>query len=117
MSSCLDYDTLPLFIKAVENSKYHTHRAWWVILFGWRGTVFPRLIFRIILLIMVSVALNLLRMYEYWFPILNPTAHTLVGIGLGLLLVYRTNASYDRYWEGRKLWYVVLDCVVHRAIY
>jgi putative membrane protein len=21
-----------------------------------------------------------------------------------LLLVYRTNASYDRFWEGRKLW-------------
>src|SRR5690606_39372596 len=30
-------------------------------------------------------------------------AHTLVGVALGLLLVFRTNASYDRYWEGRKL--------------
>lgn len=27
--------------------------------------------------------------------------HTLLGSSLGLLLVFRTNASYGRYWEGR----------------
>jgi putative membrane protein len=32
------------------------------------------------------------------------TAHTLLGVVLSLLLVFRTNSSYDRYWEGRKLW-------------
>lgn len=32
------------------------------------------------------------------------TAHGLIGGVLGLLLVFRTNASYDRFWEGRKLW-------------
>ncbi|MFN0054499.1 MAG: bestrophin family protein [Planctomycetales bacterium] len=32
------------------------------------------------------------------------TAHGLVSVALGLLLVFRTNASYDRFWEGRKLW-------------
>lgn len=32
------------------------------------------------------------------------TLHSLVGVALGLLLVFRTNASYDRFWEGRKLW-------------
>lgn len=26
--------------------------------------------------------------------------HSLVGVALGLLLVFRTNASYDRFWEG-----------------
>lgn len=30
--------------------------------------------------------------------------HSLVGGALGLLLVFRTNSSYDRFWEGRKLW-------------
>jgi ion channel-forming bestrophin family protein len=30
--------------------------------------------------------------------------HSLVGVALGLLLVFRTNSSYDRFWEGRKLW-------------
>ncbi len=33
-----------------------------------------------------------------------PTLHTFIGVALGLLLVFRTNASYDRFWEGRKLW-------------
>lgn len=35
---------------------------------------------------------------------IDPTAHSLVGVVLGLLLVFRTNSSYDRFWEGRKLW-------------
>jgi predicted membrane chloride channel (bestrophin family) len=30
--------------------------------------------------------------------------HTLLGSSLGLLLVFRTNTSYGRYWEGRNLW-------------
>ena len=30
--------------------------------------------------------------------------HTLLGSALGLLLVFRTNAAYDRYWEARKQW-------------
>lgn len=33
------------------------------------------------------------------------------GIILGLLLVFRTNSAYDRWWEGRKLWgQLVNDC-------
>jgi putative membrane protein len=32
------------------------------------------------------------------------TVHSLVGVALGLLLVFRTNTAYDRFWEGRKLW-------------
>jgi len=30
--------------------------------------------------------------------------HQLLGIVLGLFLVFRTNSAYDRWWEGRKLW-------------
>lgn len=30
--------------------------------------------------------------------------HSVIGTALGLLLVFRTNSSYDRFWEGRKLW-------------
>ncbi|MBY0433151.1 MAG: bestrophin family protein [Cyclobacteriaceae bacterium] len=30
--------------------------------------------------------------------------HSLLGIVLGLFLVFRTNSAYDRWWEGRKLW-------------
>jgi len=30
--------------------------------------------------------------------------HGFLGLVLGLLLVFRTNTSYERWWEGRKLW-------------
>lgn len=32
------------------------------------------------------------------------TGHSLIGTALSLLLVFRTNSSYDRFWEGRKQW-------------
>ena len=42
---------------------------------------------------------------------LLPEAHTLgaglhgvLGVVLGTLLVFRTNTSYDRWWESRKVW-------------
>jgi len=31
-------------------------------------------------------------------------AATILGLILSLLLVFRTNTAYDRWWEGRKLW-------------
>jgi putative membrane protein len=35
---------------------------------------------------------------------LGPAILSLLGIILGLLLVFRTNTAYDRWWEGRRLW-------------
>jgi Bestrophin, RFP-TM, chloride channel len=40
----------------------------------------------------------------YVMPPLSPTPHTFLATALGLVLVFRTNAAYDRYWEGRKIW-------------
>ncbi|QNL51148.1 bestrophin family protein [Olivibacter sp. SDN3] len=33
-----------------------------------------------------------------------PVMHSLLGFALSILLVFRTNTAYDRWWEGRKLW-------------
>jgi ion channel-forming bestrophin family protein len=30
--------------------------------------------------------------------------HTLLGFALSMLLVFRTNTAYDRWWEGRRVW-------------
>ncbi len=32
------------------------------------------------------------------------TVHQLLGFVISLLLVFRTNTAYERWWEGRKLW-------------
>jgi putative membrane protein len=35
---------------------------------------------------------------------MSPLPLTVVGVALGVLLAFRNNAGYDRYWEGRNLW-------------
>ncbi len=47
---------------------------------------------------------------EYWqlseksYVINIPVMHSLLGFAISMLLVFRTNTAYDRWWEGRKLW-------------
>lgn len=47
---------------------------------------------------------------EYWKLSSNsyvrniPLMHSLLGFAISMLLVFRTNTAYDRWWEGRKLW-------------
>lgn len=33
-----------------------------------------------------------------------PVMHSLLGFAISMLLVFRTNTAYDRWWEARKLW-------------
>jgi ion channel-forming bestrophin family protein len=49
------------------------------------------------------VILDVMKLHESDF---QPTIamHSLMGIVLGLFLVFRTNTAYDRWWEGRRLW-------------
>lgn len=45
--------------------------------------------------------------YEYYLKegyYFSPVVHSLLGIVLGLFLVFRTNTAYDKWWEGRKIW-------------
>ncbi len=42
--------------------------------------------------------------------------HSLLGIVLGLFLVFRTNTAYDRWWEGRKHWGALVNCSRNIAI-
>ncbi|KAJ2782499.1 hypothetical protein H4R18_002251 [Coemansia javaensis] len=44
----------------------------------------------------------LIRKYEHLA--VNISIMTPVAVVLSLLMVFRTNSAYDRYWEGRKIW-------------
>jgi len=35
--------------------------------------------------------------------------HSLLGLVISLLLVFRTNTAYDRWWEGRKIWGMLVN--------
>jgi len=52
--------------------------------------------------------LDVLRFHENNFHT-TISMHSLLGIVLGLFLVFRTNSSYDRWWEGRKLWGLLVN--------
>jgi ion channel-forming bestrophin family protein len=39
----------------------------------------------------------------------TPVVHSLLGFVISLLLVFRTNTAYERWWEGRKLWGSLLN--------
>ncbi len=78
----------------------YTPENWLAVSFSLRGSVIPRIAVRTVVTTVIGLGAAYLRMrYNFGIPTL---LHTLVGVVLGLLLVFRTNASYDRWWEGRK---------------
>ncbi|MBX6312101.1 MAG: hypothetical protein IRY99_04160 [Isosphaeraceae bacterium] len=68
-----------------------------------RGSMLREIAFRVVACVAWSAVV--VMFHQLVWPVGRPsTVHTLIGVALGLLLVFRTNSSYDRYWEGRKLW-------------
>jgi putative membrane protein len=45
-----------------------------------------------------------------------PILHSLLGFVISLLLVFRTNTAYERWWEGRKLWGALVNTSRNLAI-
>lgn len=45
-----------------------------------------------------------------------PIMHGMLGFVISLLLVFRTNTAYDRWWEGRKLWGALVNSSRNLAI-
>ncbi|MBL0053900.1 MAG: hypothetical protein IPP29_21600 [Bacteroidetes bacterium] len=85
-------------------------RDWFTFIFRFHKSDTLRQLFPLIVAIAIySVAIATLEM-EVWklsdtSQIKNLTIlHTLTSFVIGMLLVFRTNTAYDRWWEGRKLW-------------
>lgn len=81
---------------------YDPHR-WLDHLFDIRGTLVREIGFRVGTCVLWAV---IVVVFHYKVRPVGGSVvlHSLVGVALGLLLVFRTNSSYDRYWEGRRLW-------------
>ncbi|MFC4688130.1 bestrophin family protein [Epilithonimonas pallida] len=83
---------------------------WFRMLFVWHGSVLPALLPRLGLLLILSVLVTYFHGIILSFKVpLNPAPLTLFGFVLALFLGFRNNASYDRFWEGRKLWGALLN--------
>jgi putative membrane protein len=70
----------------------------------WHGSVTPRLIPELLLASCYPLILILIDRYGVPLPHLNVTPFEYTGVVLGLVLVFRTNAGNERWWEARKLW-------------
>ncbi|RYZ37689.1 MAG: hypothetical protein EOO71_26990 [Myxococcaceae bacterium] len=82
--------------------EYDPHR-WWSYFHYLRGSMVKEIVGRVLLCVVWSAGVVAFSLHVGHVGV-PPTVHTLAGISLSLLLVFRTNASYDRFWEGRKLW-------------
>ena len=79
------------------------HRHWFRTLFRWQGSVVPAVLPRTLLCAGFGLFISLL--YRLGLPVSLQSLGSIVpSIVLGLLLVFRTNTAYERFWEGRKLW-------------
>jgi ion channel-forming bestrophin family protein len=78
-------------------------RNWFNVLVRWQGSVVPSVMPRVIFCIGFGLVISLL--HRQGAPVSWPVLSSIVpSIVLGLLLVFRTNTAYERFWEGRKLW-------------
>jgi putative membrane protein len=87
---------------------------WWRICFSWHGTVLPHVLPRVGLLTGVCLALYLLdelvlQPLGRGLQGLDPTGHTVLGVSLSLLIVFRTNSAHARFWEARSHWGMIIN--------
>lgn len=81
-------------------------KTWWKLIFMFHRSD----TFRILIPAMIGVAFYtaLIAYVEnevFHSQFKNTTAiHSLMGFVLSLLLVFRTNTAYDRWWDGRRIW-------------
>ena len=82
--------------------QYDPHR-WLDHFFDIRGTLVKEIGLRVTFCTVWAIVV--VTFHVFVLPVATSVVlHSLVGVALGLLLVFRTNASYDRFWEGRRLW-------------
>jgi len=81
----------------------YDNKNWKKLLFSLKGSIIPTVMPRLILLGGIAAAVVLVNHFVIKIDV-NPVPWTIAGVALGLLLVFRTNTAYDRYWEGRRMW-------------
>jgi ion channel-forming bestrophin family protein len=76
---------------------------WLGMVFTAKGSVIPSILGRVTICMVFGGLVSLLHSYQ--LPVSQKSlADTIPAVVLGLLLVFRTNTAYDRFWEGRKAW-------------
>jgi ion channel-forming bestrophin family protein len=83
---------------------------WFQIALQLRGSVIPAVMPKAIFCGAFGVVISLLAHWKYVTP-WTSLGNVIPSIVLGLLLVFRTNTAYERFWEGRKAWGTLVNTV------
>ena len=84
------------------------------LLFSWRGTILPTVLPPLGVVMLLSTIIGGLEYYQlFHFPELPLSAFTLIGLVLSIFLGFKNNACYDRWWEARKLWGILIATARH----
>ncbi|MEC8553552.1 MAG: bestrophin family ion channel [Planctomycetota bacterium] len=80
-------------------------RSWLRMVFAFRGSVIHTIWPRIAVVTASAAILTYIDLYyEFEFHLDGTTPFGLVGFAMAIFLGFRNNESYERFWEGRKLW-------------
>jgi putative membrane protein len=84
---------------------YPKRMTWLRSIFRWRESVAYNIWRRVLATTLISVGTTLWQLNKE-LPHLSLTAlpFTFIGLALSIFLGFRNSTSYDRFWEGRKLW-------------
>ncbi|WP_432821164.1 bestrophin family protein [Trichloromonas sp.] len=75
------------------------------LFFTYRGSILQHIKTKLLVTILLALAVTLTHGTLFRLKItMTPVPFSLIGIALAIFLGFRNSASYDRYWEGRKLW-------------
>jgi putative membrane protein len=95
----------------------YDRKNWTGTVFSYRGTALRHAAHRIVLLTIYAAVVQGIYQFGithagFSFPGffgLNPAQHAVLGSLLGFLIVFRMNASNNRYWEGRTAWGAIIN--------
>ncbi len=70
-----------------------------------RGSIVPRIKWPLAVTVLLAGIVTLTHGTLFKLKIMmTPIPFSLIGLALAIFIGFRNSASYDRYWEGRKLW-------------
>ena len=76
----------------------------WELLFILQGSIVPKILPQLAFVTVLSTIVTWLDLSGHLtFPEILPLPFTLIGIALSIFSGFRNSASYERWWEGRKL--------------
>jgi putative membrane protein len=95
----------------------YDRNRWFNAVFSWRGTALRRAKWRVLAVTLYAFIIQ--AAYEVGVSLegtgfkklfgLDPAQHGVLGALLGFLIVFRMNASNNRYWEGRTCWGQIIN--------